>query len=214
MSQSYDLLDDLQAGFFDFGQAGSPHVIAISGFRYLSRKNVLRTSACDRDWKQSALRWPLWAAPLRRDTVWSLVGDHSLVGEKVADDAQWRRNLAGTMRACGILRVVRASIRRSDRGGYGSSGGVPTTLVLTFPWRRYHATPWCRHVNEGVVEPSPWRLLRALHARWRIRAPELDDVSRAEPAAFLRVTFDEPVAGPVALGHLSHFGLGLFVPER
>ena len=29
---------------------------------------------------------------------------------------------------------------------------------------RFHATPWGRHVNEGVVEwpPSPWRLLRAL----------------------------------------------------
>ena len=32
--------------------------------------------------------------------------------------------------------------------------------------RRYHATPWDAHVNEGRVEwpPSPWRLLRALVA--------------------------------------------------
>jgi len=87
-------------------------------------KNVLRTSACDRDWKRSALRWPLWAVPLDRDTIWSLLGDRSLVGEKVAEDAQRRRNLAGTMRACGILRVMRASIRRSDQGGYGSFGGA------------------------------------------------------------------------------------------
>jgi CRISPR-associated protein Csb2 len=38
------------------------------------------------------------------------------------------------------------------------------TLVLRFPGRRYHATPWGHHVNEGLVEwpPSPWRLLRAL----------------------------------------------------
>lgn len=37
-------------------------------------------------------------------------------------------------------------------------------LTLTFPARRYHATPWGHHVNEGLVEwpPSPWRLLRAL----------------------------------------------------
>lgn len=39
-------------------------------------------------------------------------------------------------------------------------------LVLTFPGRRYHATPWGHHVNEGLIEwpPSPWRLLRALLA--------------------------------------------------
>lgn len=38
------------------------------------------------------------------------------------------------------------------------------TLIMTFPGRRYHATPWGHHVNEGLIEwpPSPWRLLRAL----------------------------------------------------
>jgi CRISPR-associated protein Csb2 len=53
---------------------------------------------------------------------------------------------------------------------------MPTTLVLRFPWGRYHATPWGRHVNEGAVElpPSPWRLLRGLYAVWRTRVPELD----------------------------------------
>ncbi len=40
------------------------------------------------------------------------------------------------------------------------------TLLLRFPSRRYHGTPWGHHVNEGQVEwpPSPWRLLRALLA--------------------------------------------------
>lgn len=40
------------------------------------------------------------------------------------------------------------------------------TLRLQFPGRRYHATPWGHHVNEGLIEwpPSPWRLLRALIA--------------------------------------------------
>ncbi|MGH3823371.1 MAG: type I-G CRISPR-associated protein Csb2 [Pseudonocardiaceae bacterium] len=56
---------------------------------------------------------------------------------------------------------------------------MPTTLVLRFPWGRYHATPWGRHVNEGAVElpPSPWRLLRALYAVWRTRVPELDEAT-------------------------------------
>lgn len=40
------------------------------------------------------------------------------------------------------------------------------TLLLRFPGRRYHATPWGHHVNEGQIEwpPSPWRLLRGLIA--------------------------------------------------
>lgn len=40
------------------------------------------------------------------------------------------------------------------------------TLILHFLGRRYHATPWGHHVNEGQIEwpPSPWRILRALIA--------------------------------------------------
>lgn len=40
------------------------------------------------------------------------------------------------------------------------------TLLIKFPGRRYHATPWGNHVNEGIIEwpPSPWRLLRAFLA--------------------------------------------------
>jgi len=45
------------------------------------------------------------------------------------------------------------------------------TLLLRFPARRYHATPWGHHVNEGLIEwpPSPWRLLRALLASGHAR---------------------------------------------
>ena len=34
------------------------------------------------------------------------------------------------------------------------------------------------------------------------------------PGQFLRLRFAQPVHGPLALGWLSHFGLGLFVPEQ
>lgn len=39
-------------------------------------------------------------------------------------------------------------------------------VEFCFPARRYHATPWGNHVNEGLIEwpPSPWRLLRAFLA--------------------------------------------------
>lgn len=70
---------------------------------------------------------------------------------------------------------------------------MSTSLELSFPWGQYHATPWGRHVNEAATEwpPSPWRLLRALHATWKARAPWLSDsvvqdlLSRlAEPPSF------------------------------
>jgi len=55
-------------------------------------------------------------------------------------------------------------------------------VKLAFPAGRYHATPWGRHVNEGVAEwpPSPWRLLRSLVAVWKRTCPELaeSDVRR------------------------------------
>ena len=63
-------------------------------------------------------------------------------------------------------------------------------LKLTFPAGRYHATPWGRHVNEGVPEwpPSPWRLLRALVATWKRKCPDLPE---AEVLGVLRA-----IAGP------------------
>lgn len=53
---------------------------------------------------------------------------------------------------------------------------MATSIAITLPWGRYHATAWGRHVNEGAIEwpPSPWRLLRALYATWKTRCPHLD----------------------------------------
>lgn len=52
---------------------------------------------------------------------------------------------------------------------------MAVVIEARFPAGRYHATPWGRHVNEGVSEwpPSPWRLLRALVAVWRRTCPDL-----------------------------------------
>lgn len=55
---------------------------------------------------------------------------------------------------------------------------MTTSLTIGFPWGRYHANPWGRHVNEAAIDwpPSPWRILRALYATWRSRVPELDEM--------------------------------------
>lgn len=80
---------------------------------------TLRTSGCDLAWKRSALRWPLWTAPLGRDTVRSLVGTAALVGRPPPTPQ--------ALRAWSVLRVLEAPIRRTDQGGYGSFS--PATVV-------------------------------------------------------------------------------------
>lgn len=83
---------------------------------------------------------------------------------------------------------------------------MPVTLQLTFPAGRYHATPWGRHVNEGVPEwpPSPWRLLRALVATWKRKCPGLAeaDVRRVIERLLQPPRFHLP---PARVAHTRHF---------
>jgi hypothetical protein len=88
----------------------------------------LRTTACDREWKKGAFRWPLWVAPASRDVVRSLVADERLVSQNVASSKGAPRS--AELRARGVLCVLEAPIRRSDQGGYGSFGG-PRTLAVS-----------------------------------------------------------------------------------
>jgi len=81
-----------------------------------------------------------------------------------------------------------------------------TTIVASFPWGRYHATPWGRNVNEGVVEwpPSPWRLARALVAAWKARVPEFEEADVLEA---LDLLCDPPdyLLPPFTTGHSRHY---------
>lgn len=65
------------------------------------------------------------------------------------------------------------------------------TIRLTFPAGRYHATPWGRHVNEGVHEwpPSPYRLLRALYDAWQRKCWHLPE---AEIRSLLQALASSP----------------------
>src|SRR5436305_1345184 len=83
---------------------------------------------------------------------------------------------------------------------------MPVILKLTFPAGRYHATPWGRHVNEGVPEwpPSPWRLLRALVAVWKRTCRELpeEQVKRLLTALAASPRFHLP---PARVAHTRHY---------
>src|SRR5437867_3618208 len=79
-------------------------------------------------------------------------------------------------------------------------------IGLRFPAGRFHATPWGRHVNEGVPEwpPSPWRLLRSLVAVWKTKAPQLDESQLRAVLEQLAVppSFHLP---PATTGHTRHY---------
>lgn len=87
---------------------------------------------------------------------------------------------------------------------------MSVAIELRFPAGRYHATPWGRHVNEGVPEwpPSPWRLLRALAASWLWRCPEL---AHGDDSAFARALVALAATPPVfrlpsaTRGHTRHY---------
>lgn len=57
-----------------------------------------------------------------------------------------------------------------------------------------------------VLTDEPWLQYRRHRPTERLRD--------ARRAVGVRIIFDEEVPGPLALGQLSHFGLGLFVPEQ
>ena len=81
-----------------------------------------------------------------------------------------------------------------------------TAIGLRFPARRFHCTPWGRHVNEGTPEwpPSPWRLLRSLVAVWKIKATELaeSEVRRVLEQLVAPPQFFLP---PATVGHTRHY---------
>jgi len=79
-------------------------------------------------------------------------------------------------------------------------------LAIRFLAGRYHATPWGRHVNEGVPEwpPSPWRILRALISSWKRTMPE---VGEDKVKVILAELLEAPryKLPPASLAHTRHY---------
>ena len=79
-------------------------------------------------------------------------------------------------------------------------------IALTFPTKKFHATPWGRQVNEGAVEwpPSPWRLLRAIVATWHHK---FSDVSETDIRELVEILAPPPLFSlpPASQGHTRHY---------
>lgn len=97
-----------------------------------------------------------------------------------------------------------------------------TPLVLQRHWRKGRGSyaHWlCREVRRacghaGLPEPCGITPLAARRDNIRWNAFIRAESGRAAPWAYgFRLEFDEPVAGPFALGALAHYGLGLFVAD-
>jgi CRISPR-associated protein Csb2 len=81
-------------------------------------------------------------------------------------------------------------------------------ISLRFLVGRFHATPWGRHVNEGMVEypPSPWRLLRTLVATfYRARPGNVTEEQLKRILAALASTAPAFYLPPAGVAHTRHY---------
>jgi len=84
-------------------------------------------------------------------------------------------------------------------------------VAFRFTAGAYHATPWGKHVNEGVPEwpPSPWRILRALIAvRYRTLPADTADENLSALLASLLAKLAGPprfALPPATLGQSRHY---------
>ncbi|MDE0265631.1 MAG: type I-U CRISPR-associated protein Csb2 [Thaumarchaeota archaeon] len=80
-------------------------------------------------------------------------------------------------------------------------------IAIRFIHGRYHATPWGKHVNEGVPEwpPTPWRVLRAIIAAWKRVRPDLAD--EVVWPILQKLAFEPPAYGlpDASVSHTRHY---------
>lgn len=136
-----------------------------------------------------------------------------------------------------IPRLVSAGIRDVRTTaltveGWGSAPMiVPELLGPSRVWDSYTPFAPTRHVRGGtffdhvtssVADELRWRemptaVIEQLPGPWlsfRTHRPSRERLVAARRATGLRLRFEHPVSGPLALGALSHFGLGLFLPVQ
>lgn len=92
------------------------------------------------------------------------------------------------------------------------------------PGRHDRRLAWARHVAVEVERelsrfrdfPSPASVAVIpgdIRRHRRYRLPPKETMAANRRAAMVEVRFEHPVEGPISLGALSHFGLGLFLPQ-
>lgn len=92
------------------------------------------------------------------------------------------------------------------------------------PGRHDRRLEWVRHVEVEIKRelcvfrdfpaPASVAVIPGDVRRYRrYRLPPKETMATSRRAAMVEVQFEHPVEGPISLGALSHFGLGLFLPD-
>lgn len=107
-----------------FGVPGADWLgfLGLSFFPVWQRSGQLLTTACAESWKSSSFTWPLWSVGLRPAVIRSLLRDSATV--EASEQVRQAR---------GVFQVLRAPIRRTDQGGYGSFGAAEPVVPSSSP---------------------------------------------------------------------------------
>ncbi len=108
----------------------------------------------------------------------------------------------------------------ADRGGSRTWVTATPLMLDRFPGRSRGDDGVLKGIGESLVragypEPRDWEFSPAAMIDGAIHRPRRDTMPSnrpCRPMVHVRVTFDQPVIGPVLAGAMRYVGLGLFVP--
>ena len=165
------------------------------------------------------------AAPIDSLVVWA---PGRLNGDELAALARVKWLRAGRS-ASGVPDTALAVADFGDIGEVAPEVVGPSSLWVSrtpfAPGRHGQKLSWVEHVRDEIErELSVYRDLPApasvtvldtdVRRYRRYRLPPKETMGLSRRAAMAQIQFDQPVKGPIVLGSLSHFGLGLFVPSE
>ena len=165
------------------------------------------------------------AAPIDSLVVWA---PGRLNGDELAALAQVKWLRAGRA-ASHVPDIAVAVAAFGDIGEVAPEIISPSSLWVSrtpfVPGRHNRKISWAEHVRAEIERelsvyrdlPSPASVtvLDSDVRRYRrYRLPPKEAMGSSRRALMAEIQFDRPVEGPIVLGSLSHFGLGLFAPSQ
>lgn len=176
--------------------SNSPHPLRAV---LLHTSSLTHATAERTDPRAPSSRSPLAQSPLASSAVWASATPY-LVTRHPKTRGPHRVDLADP---AARLRFLQDDLIAQLNSARPDLGGLITRATIT---------PIIDEHRRYIIRPATGapRILHPLQFK-RFRRKPTDDGGRRLAAAFT-ITFPSPVRGPIALGHSSHFGMGLFLP--
>ena len=165
------------------------------------------------------------AGPIDSLVVWA---PGRLGGDELAALAQIRWLRAGRA-ASHVPDIAVAVAAFGDIAQVAPEIAGPSSLWVSrtpfAPGRHNRKVSWPEHVRAEIQRelsvyrdlpaPASVTVLDTDTRRYRRRRlPPKETIGSRRRAAMAQIQFDQPIEGPIVLGSLSHFGLGLFIPAE